>query len=107
MNSSLETKEIRQGNRFEYLGGTVTGDGKSEAEVLRRIKVGCECMEKGGWSNGRQKDIKEFEREGFYVCNTGLPLRSGDGGTDRDTTTEAAGLREQVGKEDCTSEEGG
>ena len=39
MNTKLEGKDIRQGNRFEYLGGTVTGDGKSKAEVRRRIQV--------------------------------------------------------------------
>ena len=37
MNIRLEGKEIKQGNRFEYLGGTVTGDGKSETEGQRRI----------------------------------------------------------------------
>ena len=36
----LEGKEIRQGNRFEYLGRTVTGDGKSKAWVQRRSQVG-------------------------------------------------------------------
>ena len=40
MNIRFEGKEIRQGDRFEYLRGTVTGDGKSEAEVQRRIQVG-------------------------------------------------------------------
>ena len=40
MNIRSEGKDIRQGNRFEYLGGTVTGDGKSKAEVWRRIQVG-------------------------------------------------------------------
>ena len=40
MNIRLDGKEIRQRNRFEYLGETVTGDGKSEAEVLRRIQMG-------------------------------------------------------------------
>ena len=40
MNIRLEGKEIRQGNRFEYLEGTVTWDGKSETEVQRRIQVG-------------------------------------------------------------------
>ena len=39
MNIRLEGKEMTHGNRFEHLGGTVTGDGKSEAEV-RRIHVG-------------------------------------------------------------------
>ena len=39
MNIRLDGQQIRQGNRFEYLGGTVTGNGKSEAEVWR-IQVG-------------------------------------------------------------------
>ena len=43
MNIRLEGKEIRQGIRFEYLGGTVTVDGKSEAEVWRRIQVGVDA----------------------------------------------------------------
>ena len=41
------------------------------------------------------------------MCNAGLPLRSGNGGIDRKTTTEAAGLGEQLRQEDCGSEEGG
>ena len=40
MNIRLEGRGIRQGNRFEDLGRTVTRDGKSEAEVRRRIQVG-------------------------------------------------------------------
>ena len=46
---------------------------------------GCESIEEGGGSNVRQRDIKKIEREGCNVmCNTGLPLWPGDGGTDRD-----------------------
>ena len=41
------------------------------------------------------------------MCNADLPLWFGDGGTDRETTTEAADLEEQLGQEDCRSEEGG
>ena len=39
MNIRLEGKEISQGNRFEYLGGAVTGEDKFEAVVWRRILV--------------------------------------------------------------------
>ena len=46
MNIRFEGKEIRQGNRFEYLGETVTGDDKSVVEVRRRIQVGANA-----WSN--------------------------------------------------------
>ena len=41
MNVRLEGKEIRKGNRFEYLGGeTVSWDGKSAEKVRKRIQVG-------------------------------------------------------------------
>ena len=41
--------------------------------------------------NPGSETIEEIEREGSdVVCNTGLPLRSGDGGTDRMTTIEVA-----------------
>ena len=55
----------------------------------------------------RQKAIKKIEKEGSDVmCNASLPLQSGDCGTDRETTTDAAGLQEQLGKENYGSEEG-
>ena len=53
----------------------------------------CECVEEGGGSNGRQKDIKKIEREGSdSMCNAGLLFWSANGGTDRETITEAVGL---------------
>jgi len=44
--NELEGKEIRQGNGFENLGGTVTGGGISEADVRRRIQVGVNAWKK-------------------------------------------------------------
>ena len=44
--SYLEGKKIVQGNRFEYRGGTVTCDGKSEVEVRKGFR--CVRM-RGGW----------------------------------------------------------
>ena len=54
-----------------------------------------------------RKISRLIERKGSdVICNAGLPLWSGNGGTDRETTTEAAGLwmgeermgeREQIG----------
>ena len=58
MNIRLEGKEIRQGNRFEYLGGTVSGYGKSEAEVWRRIQVGVNAWRRVGGVMA-DKDIKK------------------------------------------------
>ena len=40
MNIRLEGNKIRQGNRFESLGRTVTRESKFEVKVPRRIQVG-------------------------------------------------------------------
>ena len=54
------------------------------------------------------KISRKLKEKVLMSCvNAGLPLRPRDGGTDRETTTEAAGLREQLGQEDCVGEEGG
>ena len=73
MNIGFEGKEIRQGNSFEYLGRTVTGDCKSEAEMWR-IQLGVNAWRRveGALTD---KDIREIEREDSDVgCNTSLPL---------------------------------
>ena len=109
MNIRLEGKEIRQGNRVEYLG--VTGVGKSKAEVQSRNQVGMNVWRRveGVMTD---KDIKKIEREGSDVYNAGLPLRPGDGGNDRENnrscrfvrTTESGGLRVRRGEDWCADE---
>ena len=60
-----------------------------------------------GGSNARQEDINKIESEGSDdVCNNGLILQPGDDGTHSETT-ENAGLREQLGQEDCRREDRG
>ena len=69
----------------------MTGDGKSEAEVQRRIKVGANAW---WWVEGVMADRKisrKLKEKVLMLCNTGLPSWSGDGGTKRETT-EAASL---------------
>ena len=103
----FDRKAIRQESRFVYLGGIVTRDGKSEAEVRRRIQVGANVWRRveGVMAD---KDIEEIERESSdVVCNAGLPLQFGYGGTDRKTTKDVTGLQEQLGQEDYSCEEGG
>ena len=69
---------------------------------------GCICTDQGGGIADRQKNIKVIEREGSGVlCNAGLSLLSGNDVTDRETTTEVAGLLEQLHQEYCRSEDGG
>ena len=98
MNVRLEGKEIRYGNRFEYQGGAVM------VSLRQRYEGGgCECMEEGGGSNGRQKDIKEIERECSDVVCKPAYLYGLETMALTETTTEAAGLREQLGQEACGS----
>ena len=40
LNIKLEGRTIRQNNSFFYLGGAVSGDGRSETEVRRRVQAG-------------------------------------------------------------------
>ena len=46
LNIELDGKEIKQAVGFVYLGGMVTEDGHSEAEVRRRIQAGANAWRK-------------------------------------------------------------
>ena len=41
-----------------------------------------------------------------YVCHTDMPVRNGNLGTDRTTTTKASGVRKQLGPKNSKSDEG-
>ena len=41
-----------------------------------------------------------------HVCHTGMPVRNGNLGTDRTTTTKAASVRKQLGTKNSKSNEG-
>ena len=57
------------------MGGTVTRDGKSEAEVRWRIQVGVNVWRRMEGGMADRKNIKEIERESFDVlCDAGWPL---------------------------------
>ena len=68
MNIRFEGKEIRQGNRFEYLRETVTGDVKSEAEMRRRIQVGANAwrVEEGVMSD--RKISRKLKGKVLMLC---------------------------------------
>ena len=40
------------------------------------------------------------------MCHTGMPVRNGNLGTDRTTTTKAASVRKQLGPKNSKSDEG-
>ena len=98
----LEGKEIRHGNRFEYLGGIMTGDSRLEAEVQRRIQVGVIVWRRvEGLMAGKQIS-HELKGKVLVSCVMPADLYS----VEMVTLTEAVGLQEQLSQEDCGSEEG-
>ena len=67
------------------------GDGKTEREVRRRVQAGanvCRAVD------GAPADLKKIKGRGHeHLCYTGMPVRKGNLGTDRTTTTNAASVR--------------
>ena len=66
----LAGREIRQGNRFEYLGGTVTRDGKFEAEVWRRIQVAANAWRRVEGVMVDRKISRELKGKVMVTCVT-------------------------------------
>ena len=87
LNIRLDGKEIKQVDGFVYLGGMVTEDGHSEAEVRRRTQMGANAWRKVEGIMLDRKIKKKGERESpENMCYTSMPVWSGDGGVDRTTT---------------------
>ena len=91
MNIRLEGKDTRQRNMFEYLGGTVTGDGKSEAEVRGRNQVGVNAWRRVEGVIADRKISRKFKGKVLMLCVLPTYLYGLETGTDRAPTV-AAGL---------------
>ena len=58
-------------------------------------------------SDGRPADLQKTKGQGQeHVCHTGMPVRNGNIGTDRTTTTKAASVQKQLGTKNSKSNEG-
>ena len=56
--------------------------------------------------DGRPAELKETEGQGHeHLCHAGMPVRNGNLGTDRTTTTKAASVRNQLGLKNSKSNE--
>ena len=52
-------------------------------------------------------DLQKTKGQGHeHVCDTGMPVRNGNIGTDRTTTTKAASVRKQLDTKNSKSDEG-
>ena len=102
----LEGKKLTQRDSFVYLGGAVCGDGNPEREVRRRVQAGANAWRsvEGAMADRRISNrLKGQCHE--HLCHTSLPVRNGNLGTDRTTTTKAASLRKQLGPKNSKSNE--
>ena len=97
----LEGKNLTHRDSFVYLG--VCGDGKY-VEEYRPERTRGEQL-RGG--DGGLADLKMTEGQGHeHLCHTGMPVRNGNLGTERTTTTKAASVRKQLGTKNSKSNEG-
>ena len=57
--------------------------------------------------DGGPADLKKAQGQGCeHLCDTGMPVRNGNPGTDRTTTTKAASVRKQLGAKNSKSNKG-
>ena len=104
MDIELEGKKLTQGDSFVYLEGAVCGDGKTEREVRRRAQANTWRAVDG--VTGGPAVLKKTQGQGHeHLCDTGMPVRNGNLGTDL-ITTKAASVRKQLGTKNSKSNEG-
>ena len=83
------------------------GDGKTEREVRRRVQAGANAWRAVEGVMADRRISKKTEGKGHeHLCHTSLPVRNGNLGTDRTTTTKAASVRKQLGPKNSKSNEG-
>ena len=64
-------------------------------------------VESRGGSDGGPADLKNTQgQDREHLCDTGMPVRNGNSGNDRTTTTKAASVRKQLGTKNSKSNEG-
>ena len=88
------------------------GDGKTERERerevrRRRVQAGANAWIAVEGVMAYRRLSKKTKGQGHeHLCYTGMPVRNGNLGTDRTTTTKAASVRKQLGAKNSKSNEG-
>ena len=108
MDIELEGKKLTQRDSFVYLGGAVYGDGKTEREVRRREQAGANAWRAVEGVMADRRISKRLKGKVMSTCvtHTGMPVRNGNRGTDRNTPTKATSVRKQLGTKNRKSNEG-
>ena len=101
-----EGKILTQLDSFVYLGEAECGDGKTERGTSKSTGRS-ERMASSWRGDGGPADLKKTEGQGHeHLCHTSMPLRNGNLGTDRTTTTKSTSVRKQLGTKNSKSNEG-
>ena len=88
------------------------GDGKTEREVGRRARAGANAWRAVEWVMADGRVSKRLKGKLTMVIphdhlrDTGMPVRNGNPGNDRTTTTKVASMRKQLGTKNSESNEG-
>ena len=72
------------------------------SSVRREVEVEEIRQEDGGPADFKETEGQDHE----HLCDTGMPLRNGNLGNDRTTTTKTASVRKQLGPNNSRSKEG-
>ena len=81
---------------FTYISDIDSAKGSSH--IMSKNAGWSERVESSWGSDGGPADVQKTKGQGHeHVCHTGMPVRNGNLGTDRPTTTKAASVREQLG----------
>ena len=102
----LEGKILNQRDSFVYLGGAVCGDGKTERDIRRRVQAAANAWRAVDGGDGGPAVLKMTEGQVHeHLCHTSMPVRNGNLGSDRTTTTQAASVRKQMGPKNSKTNE--
>ena len=89
-----------------YLGGAVCGDGKTERDIRRRVQAAANAWRAVDGGDGGPAVLKMTEGQVHeHLCHTSMPVRNGNLGSDRTTTTQAASVRKQMGPKNSKTNE--
>ena len=87
-----------------YLGGAVCGHGKTEREVCRREQAGPNAWRVLEKVMADRRISKRLKSKVMITCVT-PPVRNGNLGNYRKTTTKTASVRKQLGTKNSKSNE--
>ena len=77
-----------------------------EREIRRRMQAGANAWRAVEGVMADRRISKKTERQGHeHLCHTSMPVRNGNLGSDRTTTTQAASVRKQLGPKNSKSNE--